>query len=351
MALAPSHPREVRRLAAARHLRLLGTPPEERFDRLTRMACKTFNVPMALIDIVGEKVVWIKGATGTDSVHGIRKDGYCQYTILKNETCVIEDARLDPRTRDSPYAASHVFYAGVPLKFDGENVGVFCIADNAPKKFSLEQQGDLIELAAMAEQEMVVVSLSNAQLALAASHEELEMESMLDGLTRLWNRTAIMELAARELEAGRTNNTATGLLILDIDHFKMVNDTHGHPAGDEVLRRVAERLRMVVRPGDAVGRYGGEEFIVILPACGEDVVPIADRIREKVQSEPIPFGKTHIPVTVSIGTTVSREGTHFVDTLIKVADSALYKAKRGGRNRVENRSVPPPSFAHRLGNK
>jgi diguanylate cyclase (GGDEF)-like protein len=123
--------------------------------------------------------------------------------------------------------------------------------------------------------------------------------------------------------------------MLDLDHFKRINDTRGHSVGDVVLKGVADRLRSSVRPYDIVGRYGGEEFVVLLPdTTFEQCLVVADRICEKVRNDPFEANGENIPVTVSLGITDSgRAGSSLTD-MIKLADEGLYKAKADGRNRV-----------------
>ncbi len=338
MPQAPPILHEQRRLAAARALRMIGTPAEDRFDRLTRLAKKFFKVDMALVDIVADKLVWIKSAQGLDAVGPPRATSYCQYTIQREELCLIQDARKDPRVRDlgSPYR----FYAGVPLYYDGEPVGVFCIADHKPRTLSDEEMQELFTLAELAERELQVAALSQAQIEYATEADELEAKAMIDPLTRAWTRAAIDEIAARELQRGMHMQTPTGLLMVDVDHFKKVNDTIGHQGGDEVLRVVPARLRGAVRIQDAVGRYGGEEFLIVLPNCGDDELgAVAERVRLRVQEQSVWFEDKELQITVSIGGTVSRDGGHFVGLLVKAADDALYKAKREGRNRVCTRRI------------
>ena len=180
MPAAPFPPNEIRRLAAVQRLRLLGTPAEERFDKITRLARRMFGVSMSVIDIVGETMAWLKSVQGFDRLEVIRLHSYCHYTVLNDQVCLVRDARTDPRVSDNPFAASFVFYAGVPLKFDGENVGVLCIADAHPRDMTEDDMAALCDLAALAEHEFVVAALSEAQVRLALSHDELEMKSKVD---------------------------------------------------------------------------------------------------------------------------------------------------------------------------
>lgn len=162
---------------------------------------------------------------------------------------------------------------------------------------------------------------------------------MLDSLTRVWNRGAILEHVSRELTLSAGG---TGLLMLDIDHFKKVNDSFGHQAGDEVLRQVASRTLDAVRATDSVGRYGGEEFMVLLPVCTmDDVYAVSERVRTRIFEQPIDLEGSRVSVSVSIGCTLSVEGVQHVDMLVKAADQAMYQAKNEGRNRTRVRPLSP----------
>lgn len=172
---------------------------------------------------------------------------------------------------------------------------------------------------------------------LIKAREELRFEAMHDRLTELWNHGAILDFLHRELERTRRTREPLGILMLDIDHFKAVNDTHGHLVGDEVLKQVAGRLFRSARVYDWVGRYGGEEFLSIVSACStENLRKHAERIRAGIAEEPISTSAGEVKVTVSIGAT----GALFdpdcdQQTLLQYADSALYRAKKRGRNCVE----------------
>lgn len=336
MPAAPYPPHELRRLAAVQKVRLLGTPAEERFDKITRLARRMFDVPMACLDIVGEKVAWLKSVQGFDGLIGLRKDSYCHHTVLDDGVCVVSDARCDPRVFDSALADFWVFYAGVPLHFDGERIGVLCIGDTKTREFKDEHLEALADLAALAERELQIAALSEAQVALALSNEELEMKARIDVLTHLWNRGALLEIVAAERARGAAD-AETAILMIDIDRFKETNDTWGHMAGDEVLRVVASRLRAAVRPMDAVGRFGGEEFMAVLPNTGiEGAAHVSERIRSAIERTPVPFGEQGISVTCSIGCTApSNASQDEVQAILERADRALYRAKQSGRNRVE----------------
>ena len=205
---------------------------------------------------------------------------------------------------------------------------------------SEDDMSALRDLAGLVEHEFEVAALSESQMALASSNDELEMKARVDLLTRVWNRGAILDIAANELEQGRAVGKPTGVIMLDIDHFKMVNDAHGHPGGDEVLRVVGARLRASLRPNDAVGRYGGEEFMIVLPETGDEgCLAVGERIRREIAREPISLGGVAIHVTCSAGFASLGDMPGTLETVVRAADEALYCAKRAGRNRVVSASL------------
>ncbi len=166
------------------------------------------------------------------------------------------------------------------------------------------------------------------------AREDLRFQATHDGLTGAWNRDAVIGLLRREMERASRSQSHTSLLLLDLDHFKKVNDTYGHPAGDAVLKEIVLRISQVIRSYDLLGRYGGEEFAVVLPNCNhEQAVQSAERIRAAVCESPVRAGEVLIPITVSIGAAMASSGTSDADLLAQ-ADGALYRAKHAGRNRV-----------------
>ena len=172
-------------------------------------------------------------------------------------------------------------------------------------------------------------------------HETLRTNAMYDSLTGLLNRAAIMDSLGQELDRAARESRPLGVLLCDIDHFKRVNDTWGHPAGDAVLREVAQRLRSSLRSYDKIGRYGGEEFLLVLPACDRcSGVALAERLRHSIEATPVSLGAEMgaeaIAVTASLGIAIADASSQgCMDALIQAADTALYRAKGQGRNRVE----------------
>jgi diguanylate cyclase (GGDEF)-like protein len=173
-----------------------------------------------------------------------------------------------------------------------------------------------------------------------AAVEEVRYRATHDALTGLLNRAAILDALKEQLLRAQREGKAVGVVLGDLDHFKSVNDTYGHLAGDAVLRESAQRISAAVRSYDAVGRYGGEEFLIILAGCEDDndMMTQADRIRSHVGSGPVTTVEGTIPVTLSLGAASSSEYQE-VEAILRAADTALYQAKRSGRNRVQMASA------------
>jgi two-component system cell cycle response regulator len=177
------------------------------------------------------------------------------------------------------------------------------------------------------------------QHALLRAQEALQYEAAHDPLTGLWNRGAILDLLRRETQRHLRTGSALGVIMADLDHFKQVNDTHGHPVGDAVLREVSNRLLGSVRAYDLIGRYGGEEFLVIFPNCdAPNLAAGAERLRCAIANQPIETSSGPIASSISIGVAsapMAEGGSSELETLLKVSDEALYRAKHRGRNCVE----------------
>jgi diguanylate cyclase (GGDEF)-like protein len=184
-----------------------------------------------------------------------------------------------------------------------------------------------------------IVQLQNE---LIAAREAMRCQATRDALTGVYNRAFILETLERELSRARAHGGHVGLLLADLDHFKRINDTRGHLAGDAVLREAAARMMHAMRPYDMVGRYGGEEFLIVLPGCDEhNTRSVGERLRQVLSATPIRHQGQTIPLSLSVGAVVYHARSPAgLKPLLCAADAALYRAKAAGRNRLEMAAPP-----------
>jgi two-component system, cell cycle response regulator len=166
--------------------------------------------------------------------------------------------------------------------------------------------------------------------------EALRVQATHDALTGAWNHGAIIDMLQLELVRAEREGTSTGAVLVDLDHFKRVNDMYGHLTGDAVLQEAAQRMTRVLRRSDVLGRYGGEEFLVLLPRCAAaDAQALAERLRRCIACDPVATSMGEVSLTISLGVTATGKGERIrVAAVLQRADEALYQAKREGRNRI-----------------
>ena len=251
MLIAPRPADESTRLDTLRSLKLLDTSPEERFDRLTRLAKRLFGVPIALVSLVDADRQWFKSCVGLEASETSRDISFCGHAIMGDEVFLVPDALLDGRFADNPLVIGDPkirFYAGCPLKVsNGSRLGTLCVIDVKPRQLDEDDLALLRDLTRMAEQEIAAVQLAT-----------------MDELTMLSNRRGFEALATHALNLCRRLERPATLLFFDLDGFKSINDTYGHAEGDRALASFAELLRHELRESDVIGRLGGDEFVVLM---------------------------------------------------------------------------------------
>lgn len=187
-----------------------------------------------------------------------------------------------------------------------------------------------------------ITALKETEAELKRARENLHYKATHDSLTSLLNRESILDMLERELARGARENNSAVVLLADLDHFKDVNDRFGHPVGDEVLREAGRRFQRAVRSYDLVGRYGGEEFLILLGGCpGAEALQRAEQLRRTIEAEPVMTPGGPVQLTISMGVLPAREwGYPSAEEVLREVDIALYAAKAGGRNRCKLATPP-----------
>jgi diguanylate cyclase (GGDEF)-like protein len=229
------------------------------------------------------------------------------------------------------------FYAGYPVRdASGMKIGTICVFDTSPREFTQKDKTSLTDFAALIESEIRFNKIINEQINLAKEFERVNQASMVDSLTRLWNRVAIENFLQHQIQLANSTKVSFGIAIIGLDSFKSINDAYGHSAGDAVLCQIAKKLLSGYRDTDKVGRWGDEEFLIIIDEPKANLLSaIANRARELISSTRLICDDNKINVSVTTGVCFY-DWKHPVDmaTLIACADKALYEGKITGKNTV-----------------
>jgi diguanylate cyclase (GGDEF)-like protein len=318
--ISPEKPiNEDSRLKTLRSLHILDTPPEERFDRLTRMAKRLFDVPIALVSLVDENRQWFKSCIGLDATETPRDISFCGHAILDEGIFIIPDTLQDARFSDNPLVTGepHIrFYAGCPLRYvDGSQLGTLCIVDRTPRNLDDEDLEALKDLAATAERELAAILMAT-----------------LDDLTGVNNRRGFLLLAEQELKLCDRLGLPASLLFLDLNDFKSINDTFGHAEGDRALVTFASQVKQVCRTSDVIARLGGDEFVILLiKSSRSHAKEITSRLQRNIHRQNTASGKGY-NISFSCGVVgFDPQKHHSIDELLEQGDAVMYENKRATR--------------------
>lgn len=317
---ADTKKREIERLAALEQLDFLDTPRDEGFERIVRLIKAIFTIDIGLVSFIDAHRQWYKACSGLPADEVPSEHTFCRYVVDNEEPIVVQDATKDPRFVQHPAVTgdSHIrFYAGVPLRTkEGHIVGTVCAIDRAPRSFGPKDLAILEELAGA-----------------AMDRIELLQSAATDSLTDALTRRAFKQEADQRISSALRHQHNLSCIVLDIDHFKSVNDTYGHAAGDEVLRAVAATCKESLRADDLFGRLGGEEFCIVLTHVDrEGATAVAEKARAAISSQPIRGDYGSLNVTASFGISALSIVAKDIETLLAQADAAMYHAKHNGRN-------------------
>jgi diguanylate cyclase (GGDEF)-like protein len=317
---APQMPaNETQRIHVLHSLGLLHSGPDERFDRLTRLAKRLFNVPVAKVTLVDTDAVYALSCAGQSSAPVPRELSFCSHTIINDGMLVVPDMRTDPRFCDNPYVTSAPyirFYAGYPLAVPGgARLGALCLVDFDPRNFGDEDVALLRDLATMVEQEVAAVQMAT-----------------VDELTLLLNRRGFEASAPQALQLCTRMSRPASLLFFDLNHFKQINDTFGHAEGDRALKVFAETLRKVLRSSDLPARLGGDEFVALLIDSNRDETAlVVERLRTAI-NERNEVDRRGYDIRFSVGQVeLPPDARGAIDDLLARGDAEMYKNKQAAR--------------------
>lgn len=324
---------EVDRRITLQGLGLLDTPPEERFDRITRLAKRLFGVPTALVSLVDEDRLWFKSRQGFAHSEVPRELSFCAHAIQGEGLMQVPDAEADPRFADNPFVVGDPnirFYAGCPIAApDGSKLGTLCVLDHMPRKLDSTDAQLLGELAELVEREVATVQLT-----------------LDDELTGLFNRRGFLMLADRVLAVCVRHGFPATLLFADLDAFKAVNDRFGHDEGDRAIQEAATVLKRAFRSSDVIARLGGDELCVVLsgaPTGKEAVARLGAALEERNAGEAARY-----QLAFSTGTAAfDPKAPVPLSDLMARADQEMYAQKDRKRRERGNAERPaPPARLH-----
>lgn len=323
---------EEGRMQALERYNILDTDMEKPFDNVVTLVQQTLQLPICAVSLVDRNRQWFKASCGLPVRETPRDISFCTHAIQQGEPFIVNDAPLHALFRDNPLVTGDPnirAYAGIPLKSpDGYNIGTLCAIDTKSREFQPHEIAILETFAKVVIDEF-----------------ELRQIAASDGLTGALTRRAWTEAARSEIERAKRYGRPLSIAIMDIDNFKSVNDTHGHPAGDRVIQALAALGMRAMRQSDHFGRLGGEEFVLLMTeTTAAEALPIVERLRQTFSETEIGLeGAEAIACTVSAGIAGMWE-VETLDTILARADRCLYQAKAGGRNKVVVDNTVAPAF-------
>jgi diguanylate cyclase (GGDEF)-like protein len=328
---------EQSRLASLRALDALDSAPEAQFNALVRAAAFVAGTPISLLALIDTGRQWFKANIGLPGTTETSRDNaFCAHTILQDDVLEIQDTMRDPRFLDNPFvvgAPGIRFYAGVPVRLeDGSCVGSLCVIDRTPRKLTSEQRDILRQLGQAA---AAALEGRRAILQLRETSGEMHYHATHDALTGLVNRSEFESRLRRVLQKAGEDRSEHALLYIDIDQFKLVNDSCGHAIGDQLLQQVGKLFADAIRTRDTLARLGGDEFAIILEHCSADQAQrVAQQICDAMASFRFVHDERNFRIGASIGLVPVDARWTTTAAIMQAADASCYAAKEGGRNRI-----------------
>ncbi len=302
---------------------------------LVQLAKDIFDTPFAGVNLIDEDWQRSSCQVGIPIDEVPRDISICSRVVFEDEAVIIPDLQRHPELRHMPYVVGEPrirSYAGAPVAIEpGLPVGAFCLLDTRPRDFSDEEIRNLLRLAEVASG---LLRLHRTNLVMGFAEEKLRLAAMTDPLTGFYNRAALASLIDVMLSNALSSHQSFGVLYLDMDGFKAINDRFGHHAGDEVLTKAAERITGCLRAQEVVVRMGGDEFAIFVPAPPDAaaLAGLSQRLVEEFR-QPFAIEGQEVVARLSIGAAMAPEAGSDRQSLMRVVDEALYQAKAAGRDR------------------
>jgi diguanylate cyclase (GGDEF)-like protein len=317
---------------------LSGKSEQFALECLASIGAQLFGVPACLVSMLDGRQQWQQAAVGLDGDLALQSAAFCEQVAAGGAPLILEDVRAEKSIANAAetLAPNTRFFAIQPIcNGHGQVLGAISLIDFSARTFGEAERGLLLKLAMIAGFTVAARRIGMRQSALVAKLKVARRDCLLDPLLGIWNRGGIAALIERQMTLSREQRCGFSIMMLDIDNFKSINDMHGHPVGDEVLKAITSTLRDSLRLDDELGRFGGEEFLAILPGTpAHNAGRLAQRLNREVAALSVTTARGAVACSVSIGVAEWLQPAETAADLISRADQALFTAKKCGRNRA-----------------
>jgi diguanylate cyclase (GGDEF)-like protein len=333
---APLPDNEVERLEALKACACLYMPRTERFDRITRLACRLFMAPIALVSIVERERQWFRSVQGMELDSTTRDEAFCSWVVASNKPLFVPDTHADPRFRHNALVLGPPnirSYAGWPIHIGpGLVAGSLCIIDRVPRTFNPDDQAVLRDLAGLVETEVGTASLSQLQASLQRELSDSDRRSMLDSLTGCWNRHGVQHVMTELIRTAEVRKTSISVFLIEFQGLADINKNFGLGAGDSVLQSWVQQLRLHLPKDIEIGSLGGARFLLMLGGADAERFSFFTALLQAPLPEvAVPSTKHKAPCIIKFGAATMKSASQGdtkedITQLIQLAEDSLLRA-------------------------